>query len=265
MNSKEISNEEIENNSKVYQLTPSVDDFIRELEEKEKDLDISADMVIEVGESVVEHENIHDSFVSNVTYEPDSYESSASVSVHPNLSEPTVEAEAYADLQEKFALLTRDHDELKSSVIRRQSDFDNYRKRIERERGETFKNILGNLAAQMLPVLDNLNRALSLTDTKENRSGEKDFQKFLEGIVLVNQQLNDVLAEMGVQQIQAVGQPFDPNFHEAVASEENNEFPHKTVIAELLKGYRIDDKIIRASMVKVSSSPTNKQIPLIIE
>lgn len=265
MNSKEISYEEIKNNSEVHQAAPTVDDFIRELEEKEKDLDISSDLVIEVGESEVEHDNIHDSFVPNKTFEPDSYENSASGNAFIKSFEPPAEAETYSDLQGKVALLTGERDELKSSILRRQSDFDNYRKRIERERSETFKNILGKLAGQMLPVLDNLNRALDSTETAESKNQEGDFQTLLEGIVLVNQQLNDVLAEMGVQQIPAVGQPFDPNFHEAVASEETDEFPHKTVIGELLKGYRIDDKIIRASMVKVSSSSAKKQMPLIIE
>ncbi len=71
--------------------------------------------------------------------------------------------------------------------------------------------------------------------------------------MLVNQQLGEVLEEMGVQPIVAVGEPFDPHFHEAVATETNDEVPPHTITAELLRGYRIDDKVIRASMVKVST------------
>jgi molecular chaperone GrpE len=104
----------------------------------------------------------------------------------------------------------------------------------------------------MLPVLDNLNRAL---DSASNFSDEKlqDFQQFFEGIMLVGRQLNEVLEEMGVQPIAAVGESFDPHYHEAVATETTDEVPPYTITEELLRGYRIDDKVIRASMVKVSS------------
>ncbi len=106
----------------------------------------------------------------------------------------------------------------------------------------------------MLPVLDNLNRALDANSGSGDIVETDDVTVFFEGIVLVNQQLNEVLAGMGVQPIPAVGQPFDPNIHEAVASEETDEHPPKTVMQELLRGYRVDDKVIRASMVKVSAA-----------
>ncbi len=104
----------------------------------------------------------------------------------------------------------------------------------------------------MLPVLDNLNRAL---DSASGFPDEKlrDVQQFFEGIMLVGQQLSEVLEEMGVQPIVAVGQLFDPHFHEAVATETNDDVPPYTITAELLRGYRIDDKVIRPSMVTVSS------------
>ncbi len=136
---------------------------------------------------------------------------------------------------------------------RRQSDFDSYRKRTERERSETFLNQVSNLATQMLPVLDNFNRAL---ESASNLTGEKvlDSQHFYHGIVLVNQQLNEVLSEMGVEPIVSVGEPFDPHFHEAVATEETDEIPPHIITAELLRGYCIGERVIRPSMVKVSKS-----------
>jgi len=136
---------------------------------------------------------------------------------------------------------------------RRQNDFENYKSRTERERGETFRNQLSNLAIQMLPVVDNLNRAMDLTANNVEEKPQ-DFQQFFEGIVLVSQQLNEILAEMGVQPINALGESFDPHLHEAVATEASEEFPQNTVMAELLRGYRIGDKVIRPSMVKVSTS-----------
>ena len=149
--------------------------------------------------------------------------------------------------------LVAERDELKDTLMRRQRDFDNYRKRTDRERGETFRNVVSNVASQMLPVLDNLNRALDASSEENGEEKGQDFQTFLEGIVLVNQQLNEVLTSMGVQQISAIGEPFDPQYHEAVEIVETDEYPPKTVIFEILRGYKVDDKIIRASMVRVSS------------
>jgi molecular chaperone GrpE len=103
----------------------------------------------------------------------------------------------------------------------------------------------------MLPVLDNLDRALLFAENHDEASS-KDFHQFFEGIVMVNQQLNEVLANMGVSPIASVGQPFDPHFHEAVAAEESAGFPPNTVTGELRRGYRIGDRVIRAAMVRVS-------------
>ena len=124
---------------------------------------------------------------------------------------------------------------------------------LERERRETYQSQIGNLAVQMLPALDNLNRALDCAGTIG--SDERDeVRQFFEGIVLVNQQVNDVLAGMGIKPIMSVGCEFDPHLHEAVATEETDEFPPNTIILELLRGYSVDDRIIRHSMVKVSTA-----------
>jgi len=82
--------------------------------------------------------------------------------------------------------------------------------------------------------------------------------------VLVSQQLNEILAEMGVQPILAVGERFDPHYHEAVATETNDDFPSQTVTAELLRGYRLGEKIIRPSMVKVSMTTSTGSLPPLV-
>ena len=82
-----------------------------------------------------------------------------------------------------------------------------------------------------------------------------EFKQFFDGIALVNQQINEVLSGMGVQPITTVGETFDPNFHEAVATEENTDLPPNTISAELLRGYRIGNMVIRHSMVKVTTAP----------
>ena len=141
---------------------------------------------------------------------------------------------------------------------RRQLDFDNYKKRVERDRSETFTGQISNLVKQMLPVLDNLNRALDFA-AQHSEGRSQDFHQFFEGIFLVNQQLNEVLAEMGVQQVVSTGEPFDPHVHEAVATEISAEVPPNTVTGELLRGYRIGDRVIRAAMVKVSTAAPSNQ------
>jgi molecular chaperone GrpE len=117
-----------------------------------------------------------------------------------------------------------------------------------------YSNFLSSVAMEILPVLDNLSRAL---DSASNLQGEKskDFQQFVDGVGLVNLQLNEVLGEMGIQPIISVGEPFDPHIHEAVAAVKTSAYPPHIVIAELLRGYRLNDKVIRPSLVKVSASP----------
>jgi molecular chaperone GrpE len=108
----------------------------------------------------------------------------------------------------------------------------------------------------MLPALDNLNRAVDFAWAmpEEKRA---EIQQFFDGIVLVNQQVNEVLAEMGIQPIATVGEVFDPHYHEAVATEESSEFEPNTISAELLRGYRIGERVIRHSMVKVATAPAS--------
>lgn len=234
--------------------TVSIDDFFKELEAKEKALDISPEMVIEIDEAdfggedlpeflkpempVLKNE-IHTSFAPN------------SFSAGKDLTAPL--ENKISNLQNQLSKFESERAELLDSARRRSTDFDNFKKRTERERSETFRNQLGNLANQILPVMDNLDRALNAA-SNFNKENSKDFQQFFEGIMLVSQQLNEILAEMGVQPIASVGESFDPHFHEAVATEETDEFSPHTIIEELLRGYRIGEKVIRPSMVKVASA-----------
>jgi len=232
----------------------SIEDFIKELEAKEKDLHISSDLSIEIDEADFDDTNPPDFIKQEFKVEP-----VKSIEIAPIVPEKSaVQEKLVADFEEKLSQITSklskvetERAELAETIRRRQVDFDNYKKRTERERRETFVNQLSNLAKQMLPVLDNLNRALDFAiEHGEGRSA--DFHQFFEGIVLVNQQLNDVLAEMGVAPIVSVGEKFDPHFHEAVATEVSEKYPPNTVTGELLRGYKIGDKVIRAAMVKVS-------------
>ena len=251
-NGQELSNEF------KFDDSSSLDDFLREIEARERDLQISSEMVIEIEESDLAEGNLPEFLIKELSGEKDivSQEKSHNGSGdnrHASETAISLLEKEIIKLQSQVSTNESERVELLKMLQRRQTDFENYKKRIERERNDTFLNQLCSLATQMLPVLDNLDRAL---ESASNYSDEKllDFQHFFDGILLVSQQLNEVLAEMGVEPIPAVGESFDPHFHEAVATEETSEFPPNTVTTEFLRGYRVGDKVVRASMVRVSKS-----------
>jgi molecular chaperone GrpE len=145
--------------------------------------------------------------------------------------------------------LKRENDELLAALRRVQSDFENYRRRIERERGDNYAFALSAIVKNLLPVLDNFQLALV---NAENHSSEKDLRQFFSGFELILRQLEKVLDTMGVQQVAALGETFDPQLHEAVSTEVSAETPANTVVEEIVRGYRLGNKLIRPAMVKVS-------------
>ena len=142
--------------------------------------------------------------------------------------------------------------EAKEGLARRQADFENYRKRIERERTESHNRVVGDVARRLLPVVDNLARALDAEKTVQSHES-REFRHFLHGIELISKQLNDVLESLGVQPIVSVGERFDPHIHEAVVTEPSDKYEPDTVTEELARGYRIGDRLLRPAMVKVAA------------
>jgi molecular chaperone GrpE len=142
--------------------------------------------------------------------------------------------------------------ELKNSLARRQADFENYRKRVDRERSDTYNRVVADVAEKLLPVLDNLKRALE-TEASVEAAESDEFRHFLSGVDLIWKQLNGVLDALGVKPIVAVGEQFNPHIHEAVVTEATDEYEPDTVIQEIRSGYRIGDKLIRPALVKVAT------------
>ena len=142
--------------------------------------------------------------------------------------------------------------ELKNQLARRQADFENYRKRVDRERNETYNRVVADIAMKLLPVSDNLKRALEAEASVEAAESD-EFRHFLSGVDLIWKQLNGLLDTLGVKQIPAVGEPFDPHVHEAVVTEATDEYEPDTVIQEIVAGYRLGDKLIRPALVKVAT------------
>lgn len=133
--------------------------------------------------------------------------------------------------------------EYKDRYMRTLADFENFRKRSEREKTEFYKYALAGLLRDLLPVLDNFDRAL-------DHAGDGD--DFHRGVLLIYKQLYDILTKHGLKPIEQSGVPFDPKIHEAVVSEEDPSVPSHTVIAILQKGYFLHDRLLRPAMVKVA-------------
>ena len=139
--------------------------------------------------------------------------------------------------------LLKENREMKDRVMRTLADFENYRKRVDREKQDYFKYALADTIRDLLPVLDNFDRALDHAEQGD------DFHK---GVLLIYKQLFDVLKRHGVTVIEESGVHFDPNIHEAVVREENAEVPSHTVVAVLQKGYFLHDRLLRPALVKVA-------------
>ena len=142
--------------------------------------------------------------------------------------------------------------DLKDHLARRQADFENYRKRVDRERTETYNRVVADIATKLLPVVDNLKRALEAESSVESSESD-EFRHFLSGVDLIYKQLNGVLDALGVKPIAAVGEPFNPHVHEAVVTEATDDYEPDTVMQEIVAGYRLGDKLIRPALVKVAT------------
>ncbi len=142
--------------------------------------------------------------------------------------------------------------ELRETLARRQADFENYRKRMERDRNESYNRMVGDVVSKLLPVLDNLRRALDAEGSLQANESE-EFRHFLSGVELIYKQLNTVLEGLGLQPVAALGHRFDPHVHEAVVTEQTEEYEPDTVIQEIVPGYRLGEKLLRPAIVKVAT------------
>lgn len=149
-----------------------------------------------------------------------------------------------------FGQLQSDLERFRDLALRSQADFENYRKRSVREREEAVRFANFGLIERLVPVLDNFDLGLSAARSTEGAS------VIVEGMDMVRRQLLEVLAQQGVETLEAEGQPFDPNLHEAVSQEASATVPEGSVVRQLRKGYRIKDRLVRASLVVVSSGPS---------
>ncbi len=144
-------------------------------------------------------------------------------------------------------------DEHRDRVLRLQADFDNIRKRFEKDRQDFTKFANEGIILELLVILDDLERTIELAQAKEQAS-----PVFLKGIEMILAHLYDLLKAHGIKPIEAEGKIFDPNFHEALMQVEDKDLPEHTVVEELQKGYLLNDRVIRTSKVKVSMKKCSK-------
>lgn len=137
-------------------------------------------------------------------------------------------------------------DEYYERLQRLQAEFDNFRKRTQKEKEETVKYAAERVVEAMLPVIDNFERAVFSSQSNQ------DFKSFSQGVEMILKQMQNALVREGLTPIEAVGQPFDPKLHDAVMQVDSTDYPENTVVEELQKGYYLKEKVLRPSMVKVS-------------
>lgn len=164
------------------------------------------------------------------------------------VADENAETEANEQLEEEVNPLQEKYDTLNNQYIRLAADFDNYRKRQEQEKEALLKYGAENTIKKMIEVLDNFERGMKAIETVE------DCEKVKECYNLAYKNFTDVLTKAGLEPIKAEGEEFDPNFHEAVMQTPTSEKPEHTIIAELQKGYKLGDKVLRPTLVNVAVS-----------
>jgi molecular chaperone GrpE len=164
-----------------------------------------------------------------------------------HLEPATVNAEQLEELKQRAAKADEHWDRL----LRTAADFENFKKRAAREKQDAIKYANENLMQKLIPVLESLDIALAAPPSTPPDTS----QSFQTGVNLICQQLKGVLAEAGLEELNAVGKPFDPHFHEAVSQQETPEMPEGHVVQQLRKGYKLRDRLLRPASVIVAKPP----------
>jgi molecular chaperone GrpE len=144
--------------------------------------------------------------------------------------------------------LQRERDDFYDRLLRKTAEFDNYRKRIDRERREQADQAVTDLLLELLSVVDDFDRALTVD------AGPDDGGAYRKGVELIHAKLHDLLKKYGVRPFDALGEDFDPNVHQAVMHEVSPDRREGEVIGELQRGYKIGDRLLRPAMVKVAKA-----------
>ena len=166
--------------------------------------------------------------------------------VRAETEEPPVSRGQFDELQAEYEQLKREKDALMERLARLQAEFENARKRAEKEKADFRDYATGSVVEQFLPVLDNFELALKSTGSLEQMKT---------GVELIVKQMEEILRGMQVQPVATVGEEFDPRHHEAMGSVERDDMPDQQVAEEVRRGYRLREKLLRPALVRVVSNP----------
>jgi molecular chaperone GrpE len=175
-------------------------------------------------------------------------------------SEPSAEEKAIAadsaSVDAETAKLAADLEELRQTLLRRQADFENYRKRIEKERGDDSKRATARVVEGLIPVIDGFEHALAA-------HREKEYENYRKGFELIYKQLLDNVTKLGVERIDPTGKQFDPHLHQAMDRTETTEHQDGTILQVFQPGYLFHGRVLRPAMVRVAVNPapaSNKNV-----
>jgi len=165
------------------------------------------------------------------------------------LTEAEAPSQAPAGRETEIEQLKAERDRLLDRLARVQAEFENARKRAERDKADSRDHVTGSVVQQFLPVLDNLELALKSTGSEE---------QLRSGVSLIEKQMEEILEKMQVKAIPAAGEPFDPRLHEALSTIERDDVPDQHVVEEVRRGYRIRERLLRPALVRVAHN--SKQV-----
>lgn len=161
----------------------------------------------------------------------------------------TKEQEEVEVLKKKLEEKEKEVEEYKNLCQRVAADFDNYKKRIAKDKENMYFDVVADVVGKLLPIVDNFERAIN--SAKDNA---KENDEFLKGLEMIKKQIDEIFSKLGVEPIEALNKEFDPYLHNAIMHVEDERYGKNIVIEELQKGYKIKDRVIRYSLVKVANA-----------
>lgn len=164
-------------------------------------------------------------------------------------------AEDNSAADEELAKVSADLDDLRQTLLRRQADFDNYRKRVEKERGEDSKRATGRVIEGLIPILDGFENALAA-------HREAAYENYRKGFELIYKQLLENIAKLGAERVDPLGKSFDPHLHQALDRTETTEHEDGTIVQVFQPGYVFNGRVLRPAMVRVAvhADPASKRV-----
>lgn len=217
------------------------------MSEENKTQDPQNDDIMKEAEEILSSEPQDE--VSQTTPEPSAAESTAETSPEQPAEEKAPESQAEAEIKSLKSQLN----ESKDRYVRLMAEFDNYRRRTAKEQLDIIETANAKLLEKLSEVLDNFERASHPDNNKQ-----KDYDSFAKGIQMIHDQFAKILSDAGLEQLDPVGEPFDPNIHEALMNQPSDTVPESHVVQVFQKGYRLKNKLLKTAKVIVSSGPVSK-------